>query len=207
MVVSAWARVRARECAAMGRNLTYLALIPAQLILLARNVRIDVLLELLPPRLDAARQPVQLLLRAAWDLGRQQRGRGEVHRREQSFSHRLLFRQLPCRVTVTVTSRTPGRLRCSERPQVGERRLGWGMCENTPIAAGQLSRLHAEDRRQQQRTLRAWCQERTWRGETHPEKEVVNWRSPSLLRLLNAARSRLQFAVVPRWDQVPSALM
>ena len=191
----------------MGRNLTYLALIPAQLILLARNVRIDVLLELLPPRLDAARQPVQLLLRAAWDLGRQQRGRGEVHRREQSFSHRLLFRQLPCRVTVTVTSRTPGRLRCSERPQVGERRWGWGMCENTPRAAGQLSRLHAEERRQQQPTLRAWCQKRTWRGETHPEKEVVNWRSPSLLRLLNAARSRLQLAVVPRWDQVPSALI
>jgi hypothetical protein len=137
MIVSAL--VRARECAAMGHNLTYLALIPAQLVLLARNVRIDVLLELLPPRLDAARQPVQLLLRAAWDLGRQQRGRGEVHRREQSFSHRLLLRQIPCRVT----SRAPGRLRCSERLQVSGRRLGWGMCENTPIAAGQLSRLHA----------------------------------------------------------------
>jgi hypothetical protein len=185
----------------MGRNLTYLALIPAQLVLLARNVRIDVLLELLPPRLDAARQPVQLLLRAAWDLGRQQRGRGEVHRHGQSFSHWLLFRQLPCQVTVT--SRAPGRLRCSERLQVSGRRLGWGMCENTPIAAGQLSRLHvgapaAAAAAAAAHALRAWCQKRTWRGETHPEKEVVNWRSPSLLWLLNAARSRLQFAVMGR---------
>jgi len=50
-------------------------------LLLVRNVGGDVLLELLAPRLDIARKPVQLLLREAWDLGRRTRSRVKLHGR------------------------------------------------------------------------------------------------------------------------------
>jgi hypothetical protein len=47
----------------------YLLFILAQFVLSALYIVLDVLLELLPPQLDAAGQGVQLLFSKAWDLG------------------------------------------------------------------------------------------------------------------------------------------
>ena len=51
------------------RKRKYLLLILAQLVLLALNIGLDVVLELLPSQLDAAGQGVQLRSGEAWDLG------------------------------------------------------------------------------------------------------------------------------------------